>query len=384
MSQPIAYPFYIRLAFILIILLILGYFAIILERILTPLMFSFLFSILLLPFANFLEKRLRFPRIAAAIVAVALFVTGLLLVLYMFGSQIADLARNWPLLKSQLTVVFYDLQLWIMKTFHVEAQKEVAYINNTINSLVSSGTSIVGKTVLSLSSVILFFVFIFLYTFFLLFYRRLLARFITVAFTEKYVPLIAEITTEIRQVIRGFIVGLFLEMVIVSTVAILIFLILGIQYFILLGLIVGVFNIIPYVGIFSALIVSTAVTFATTDPRHALYVAAGIIAIHLVDSNFLMPKIVGSHVKINPLIVVLGVVGGEMLWGIPGMFLAIPYLAIAKVIFDRVEGMQPWGILLGEEEQTPDEIKPLQRWMKKAPKSKEKKGSSSRESEVGK
>lgn len=368
MRPSTAFPFYIRLAFVLIILLILGYLAVILQRILTPLLFSFLFAILLLPLADFLEKKAHFPRIAASIVSVVLFVAGLLLILYILGSQIASLSRDWPLLKSQLTVLFYDIQLWVMKTFHVEAQKEVAYIDSAINKLMSSGTVIVGQTVLSVSSVILFFVFIFLYTFFILFYRRLLVRFITVAFTEKYAPVIADIISEIKHIIRGFIVGLFMEMVVVATIAIVTFLILRVHYFFLLGLIVGVFNVIPYVGIFTALVVSTGVTFATTDPRHALYVAGSIFAIHLIDSNFLMPKIVGSHVRINPLIVVLGVVGGEMLWGIPGMFLAIPYLAIAKVIFDRVEGLQPLGILFGEEEQTPKEIKPLQRWMKKKPK----------------
>jgi predicted PurR-regulated permease PerM len=78
-----------------------------------------------------------------------------------------------------------------------------------------------------------------------------------------------------------------------------------------------------------------------------------------------MPKIVGAQVKINPLIVILGVIIGEMLFGISGMFLSIPYLAIAKVIFDRVEGMQPWGILLGEEEHTPKKVKQIIKKIKK-------------------
>jgi len=82
-------------------------------------------------------------------------------------------------------------------------------------------------------------------------------------------------------------------------------------------------------------------------------VAIAVIGIHIVDSNFLMPKIVGSKVKINPLMVILGVVAGELLWGIPGMFLSIPYLAIAKVIFDRIKNLQSLGILLGDEETKP-------------------------------
>ena len=248
---------------------------------------------------------------------------------------------------------------------HVDVQKQMDSFNHATDNLLSSGTSMLGKTVLSLSSLILFFVFIFIYTFFILFHRALLVRFITVAFTDKYASLIAEIIKEIKHIIRSYIVGLFVEMVIVSVVAISIFLLLGVKYAFLLGLIVGVFNVIPYVGIFTALFIGVMVTIATFDPSHALYVAISIVGIHLVDSNFLMPKIVGSHVKINPFIVVIGVVLGEMLWGIPGMFLAIPYLAIAKVIFDRVETLQPWGILLGEEERLPDKAKPLNRWMKK-------------------
>ena len=80
---------------------------------------------------------------------------------------------------------------------------------------------------------------------------------------------------------------------------------------------------------------------------HALYVAIAVVCIHLVDSNFLMPKIVGSQVKINPLIIILGVVVGEMLWGIPGMFLSVPYIAMAKVIFDRVDGLSRLGHFIG-------------------------------------
>lgn len=362
--QPVSLPFYVKLGFILIILLTAGYIAILGERIFTPLLFSFLFAILLLPLGNFLERRLRLPRSAASIISVLLFISLLFLVIYVIGSQLASLSQDWPLLKSQLTLLFYNMQFWAMTHLHIDAQKQLNYINSAADSVLHSGTAIVGQTVLSLSSLLLFLVFIFLYSFFILYYRRLLVRFITVAFTNKYAAVIADVISQIKSIIRSYIVGLFFEMVLVSLIGIALFFMLGIKYAFLLGLIIGVFNIIPYVGIFSALLISLLVTFATSDPKHALYVLIAGVCIHLVDSNFIMPRIVGSHVKINPLFVVLGVVAGEMIWGIPGMFLAIPYLAITKVIFDRVEGLQPWGILLGEEEKLPQKVKPLQRWMK--------------------
>ncbi len=207
-----------------------------------------------------------------------------------------------------------------------------------------------GETLLSISSLVLFVVFVLIYTIFILCYRRLLVKVAVATFTDKYFTLISDILTEVKQIIKGYIVGLFLEMLIVSFLAAIIFLILGIKYVVVLAVIIGVFNLIPYVGIFTALVFSVCVTFATSDGKHALFVGISIIFIHLLDSNFVGPKIVGSHVNINPFLIILGVVVGEMVWGIPGMFLSIPLLAIGKVIFDKVEGLKPLGILLGEEE----------------------------------
>jgi putative permease len=336
------------------------------------LLFSFLFAVLLLPLCNFLEKKLRFPRGAASIVSVLLFITGLALIMYVIGSQLASLSQDWPLLKNQLNLLFHNTQGWVAHHLHIGMQKQLNYINNATDDLMNSGTTILGQTVLSVSSMILFLIFLFLYTFFILYHRKLLVRFVTVAFSEKYAPIISEIIREIKMIIRSYIVGLFLEMAIVSVIAIVLFLILGVKYAFLLGLIIGVFNVVPYVGIFSAILISALVSFATSGPSTALYVAIAGVGIHLVDSNFIMPRVVGSHVKINPLFVVLGVVAGEMIWGIPGMFLALPYLAITKVVFDRVDGLRPWGILLGEEEKLPSKTKSLQRWMKKKPQTEKK------------
>ena len=62
-----------------------------------------------------------------------------------------------------------------------------------------------------------------------------------------------------------------------------------------------------------------------------------------------LPRVVGSKVKINALVTILGVILGEHLWGIAGMFLAIPIIALLKVVFDSVETLNAWGFILGDE-----------------------------------
>ena len=347
---------YLRLACIIIILIGGGYLAILGKEILLPLSFAFLISLLLLPFVNFLENKLKFPRAVATIVSVLLLLVAISGIFYVLGSQIAELRNEWPLLKTQLTGLFNNIQHWLATTFQVNVQQQTEYINKSAQKVLNSGGSIIEQTVLSISSIVLMLVFIIIYTLFILIYRARWMRVLVAAFTEKNKTIIYDISEHIKNIIRKYITGLFFEMAILVAVACLVFWILGIKYVFLLGLIVGVFNLIPYVGIYTALIISMAITFATVDASHALYVAIAIIGIHLVDSNLLMPKIVGSKVKINPLMVILGVVAGELLWGIPGMFLSIPYLAIAKVIFERIKNLQSLGILLGDEEDKPKSL----------------------------
>jgi predicted PurR-regulated permease PerM len=279
--------------------------------------------------------------------------------MYLLGSQISDLSQEWPALKSQLTDLFHNLQNWLQKAFRIKLATQAKYIDTTTHKVLESGGSLIEKTVLSISSVILLLVFILIYTFFILLYRRHLMRFVVAAFTEKYISIIYDISEQIKYIIRKYITGLFFQMVIIVVLAGLVFWLLGIKYVILLALLVGVLNLIPYVGIFTSLFISVLITFATSDGSHAIYVAITVICIHLIDSNFLMAKIVGSQVKINPLIVILGVVIGEMMWGIPGMFLSVPYIAIGKVIFDRVDSLIAWGILLGDVEQEKINVKSI-------------------------
>ncbi len=357
--MPIKLPFFVRLACAFIILLAGGYICVIGRDLIVPLLFSFLFAILLLPVANFFENKARLPRSLASIIAVILFLCSVSLVMYIMGSQIADLATEWPQLKLQLSGLLHNLQLWTAEKFHVNIARQTAYLNNITSNLAKSSAGIIETTVVSVSSMVLFIVFLLIYTLLLLFYRRLLMRFIVASFTEKYISVIYEISERVKFIIRKYITGLFFEMAIVAIISILVFWILGLRYVFLLGLLVGVLNVIPYIGIFTALVLSAAITFATSDGEHTLFVTIAIICIHLVDSNLLMPKIVGSQVKVNPLIVILGVIVGEMVWGISGMFLSIPYIAIAKVIFDRVDGLRSWGILLGEEEHTPAKVKKI-------------------------
>ncbi|WP_183557065.1 AI-2E family transporter [Mucilaginibacter sp. SP1R1] len=360
-TKKLIAPFYERLALTLIGFLALGYLVIIGKELLDPLVFGFIFAILLLPVSAFLEKKCRLPRSASSLLSILLLVALVFGILYLVGSQISNLANDWPMLQTQVKQSIHDLQEWIQSTFHINAENQLSYVDKTAKKIMASGTDVLGTTFGAVSSLMLFYVFIMIFTFFILLYRRLLLRFIIWVFRDENSHVVMDIVENIQSILRQYILGLLLEMLIVATVAISVFLVIGIKYAALLGIIVGLFNIIPYIGIFTALLLSAVITFATGNVKDTVIVIIGVVGIHAVDANFLLPTIVGSKVRLNALISFIGIIVGEMVWGLSGMFLSIPVIAIFKIIFDRIESLKPWGYLLGgdneDKKKTPIKLK---------------------------
>ena len=346
-AKKLTAPFYERLALTLIGILALGYLIVVGKELLDPMIFGFIFAILLLPVSNFLEQKCRLPRSASSLVSILLLIGLVFSILYLVGSQISKVADDWPMLQTQVKQSLHDLQDWIQSTFHINAKNQLSYVDQTAKKIMASGTDVLGTTFGAISSLMLFYVFIMIFTFFILLYRRLLLRFIIWVFRDENTEIVMDIVENIQSILRQYILGLLLEMVIVAAVAISLFLLIGIKYAALLGIIVGLFNIIPYIGIFSALLLSAVITFATGNIKETLIVISSVIGIHAVDANFLLPTIVGSKVRLNALISFIGIILGEMIWGLSGMFLSIPVIAILKIIFDRIDSLKPWGYLLG-------------------------------------
>ncbi|MBB2145471.1 AI-2E family transporter [Pedobacter sp. LMG 31464] len=350
--KEISLPFVAKLALVLLSIIMLGYLAILGKSLLAPLLFSLLMAFLLLPLANFLERKLKFKRSLASITAVVLMIAALYGILYFLGNQLTELWADWPLLVKQVSTAFHDIQNWVDKTFQINIKKQRSFLTDGIEKSLSTSAVVIGTTLLTLSSSLLFLAFTLLFTFFILNYRRLLFTFLTAVFAEEHKTKVNDIVREIQRIIRKYVTGLFLQMLIVSLLMIITLSLLGVKYAILLGLIAGIFNIIPYLGIFTALLISALITFATAGASSALFVIFAFIGVHTIDGNILMPLVVGSKVKINALFAFIGIIVGEMIWGISGMFLCIPYLAMLKIIFEKTDGLKPWGILLGEEQKT--------------------------------
>ena len=341
-------PFIAKLTLTLISILAMGYLAKIGKGVLSPLFFAVLMALLFLPFANFLERKIRFTRVLStfsSLLVMLIFLTGLI---YFFSAQFSDFVNDFPVLQKQVSSSFNDLQVWVSKTFHVNFQSQMSYINQGLEKLLSSTALILGFTVSMFSSTMAFFIFSALFFVFILNYRRVLYQFTISIFKEDHFEKVNEGIKEIQKIIKDYISGLFIQIIIVSILTAILLSILGVKYAILLAVLTGLLNVIPYIGIIFSAFLACLISFATGG-NHTLFVLFGYLAIHALDANVTLPLVVGSKVKINALFTFIGLLIGEELWGISGMFLSIPFLAILKIIFERVQGLEPWGKVLGEE-----------------------------------
>ena len=341
-------PFIVRLSHTLLSLGLIILFMYLAESVLVPLIFASLLCIVLMTPCDYMERH-RLPRSVAAIICVVLALTVVFTIFYFISSQIANFRNDLPQLGQQLFTGIHTLQLWVQHQFNLRASTVKNYLDTATSNTLSNTSSLLGTTFSTVGSTIIYLVLIPIYTFLLLLYRSMVVSFLVKSFTEKNSPVVHTILNKTKQVIKGYIVGLGTEMLIVATMIFVGFTVLGVKYALLLAVIVAVLNLIPYLGIFTALLLSVIITFTTDDAGTVLGVAIVVVCTHLIDSNFLLPKVVGSKVKINALVTILGVILGEHLWGISGMFLAIPIIAILKVVFDSVENLNAWGFILGDE-----------------------------------
>ncbi|MEO6071466.1 MAG: AI-2E family transporter [Chitinophagaceae bacterium] len=328
------------------------------QGIFKPLAFSCLLAVLLISPSHLFEKA-GLPRGIAALLSLLLAFVVFFVIFYFLSTSIISFKKDLPLLLERLDEAVKELEVWAQKKFHISTERMQDFVNSSTNDALPSASYIVNTTLTTVSSGIFITIIIFIYTFLLLLYRGLIVRFFCSLMAKEHTTKILTIFSKIRYVIKSYIVGLFIEMVVVASLNMAAFFILGVRYALLLAIISAIFNIIPYLGIFMACVLSTLITFTTDSTSTVIGVIISLIIIHMIDSNILMPKIVGSKVKLNALATILGVIIISSLWGIPGTFLAVPILAVLKVIFEEVESMHPFALIMGDDDDVKSATKPV-------------------------
>lgn len=338
------FPFYIKAPMVLIGLYLFFNILDLLQEIIVPFAFAGLIAVLLNPVYNRFQ-RWKFNKIAAIVLTIFIAILVVAGVMFFLSSQIVQFGDMVPQLEKKALKLVASLQTWLSTSFGISTEKQMSMLDEAINN----SKTYVGKTVNTLFGIVSFFVLIPLYIFLLLFYKPLILNFIFEVFDENNSEQVAEILQETKGAVQSYIVGLMIETTIIATLNSVALLILGVQYALLLGVIGAILNLIPYIGGIIAIALPVLISFITKDGYTTpLLIIGAYTVIQFVDNNIIVPRVVSSKVSVNALISILVVLLGGTLWGVSGMFLSIPFVAVLKIIFDRIDELKPWGKLLGD------------------------------------
>ena len=131
-----------------------------------------------------------------------------------------------------------------------------------------------------------------------------------------------------------FIASQFMDAVIIGILVSIALTIMGVKYGIVLGFFIGLFNMIPYFGAIIATVISAIITIITGGLSQAIWMLIVVIILQQIDANIINPKIVGKSLKISPLLVIFSVTVGGAFFGVLGMFLAVPVIAVIKILVE--------------------------------------------------
>lgn len=342
-------PFYFRITIKLLLFSLVIAFLVLAKNVLLPFTLAIFFTFLLMPVSRRLEQW-RFPKVIAILVSIVLALAIFVALLYFFYSQIISFVNDLPLLEKTLTSKIDSVQQFISETFHVSKIEQKAWITTKIQENADTGGVLVLGLFSATGSFLASFALIPIYIFFLTLYQDKFKEFVKLITEDDKNEHTLMVVKKVSRVSQKYLMGIFLDVVILSVLNSTGFLILGLPHAILFGVLTSMLNIIPYIGVMIGSTLPILMAFLTKDAMgYTLGVAAVCFFVQFLDNNFITPYVVGSSVSINPLTATLVLIGSSLVWGIPGMILCMPLTGMAKVVCDNVESLKPYGYLLGEE-----------------------------------
>lgn len=330
-------------------LFLIGYIIIIGKIIIMPLLMAFFISIILLPLFRFFKRR-KLPEALAILLPILLVITVAVLIGWLFYTQMKFLLQDYQKIQQNLTAHLNALSLWISQVSGFSPTEQVKFINQQSNKFFNYAANMLSGAAGSATGVLIFFGLLPIYTFLIIMYRSIFMRFILMSFEPKEHENVQDVMQQIEKVSKRYLLGLVIQLCYITVLLWAILGVFGIKHALLIGIIFAFLNLIPYLGALIGNILGILITLASSESIvDILFVLGAIGAVQFLDNNILMPRIVGSQVKLNPLISILGIFIAGTMTGISGMFLALPIIAILKIIFDRSEQYKKWGVLLGDE-----------------------------------
>jgi predicted PurR-regulated permease PerM len=318
---------------------------------LVPLSFAALLAFIMTPFVQGL-RYLRVPEWLAITISIIAVVAPIFTLGYLLSIEIDHFLRNSPAMMDtlqkhwdQLTHTAYGKRFHLAdftqgSTLRQRAEREASqgfrYLLEGLHALLSMGSEVLLVILLAVVMVIS---------------RHTLRQGLDQAFDAWQMPQFHTVLDESTRLIERFLIAKLALVLFVAVADLVILRIFNVQYFVLLAVFLGIMTLIPAVGFIIALIPTLLISLVSGNSLvKTVGLFIGLAVVSAFESHVFTPKWIGKQINLNLLTVFIGLLAGERLWGIAGMFLSLPLLAILRILFAASPALKPLGMLLSARE----------------------------------
>ena len=325
------------------------------QTLFVPLSFALLISFILYPACLWLERK----RISRGIaIGLCLIVFSLLvgLLLGLLIQQFTNFTKQLPALGEKVSLQLDQLGIRLDRLLGMDVEERKNWIKVLLTEASQRIVQQLPQTLYATSISAVLVLLVPIYAALILYYRDLLVRFVYQIVPVTWKEDIKVVLPEVVHTYFDFIKGMAIVYLVVGILNSIGLLILGIPQAIFFGFIASILTFIPYVGITVGALLPMAIAWLTYDSIiYPVGVVIVFVVVQILEANLIFPAAVSYKLSINMLATLVIIVVGGMLWGAAGMILFIPFIAILKLIAERIEDLHPMALLLG----THDEIHKL-------------------------
>jgi predicted PurR-regulated permease PerM len=313
------------------------------KNFLMPLAIGGVLATIFLPLTSWLESK-KVPKIISALICLLLLLIAIAGIGSLLGWQIYELSNDFEIIKLKSIQLTGQIQIIIFNNLGIPIEKQSQFLGNQQPFI----RDVIQEMATSLSSIFTYSILILVYVLFLLYYRNHIKNFLLKLSPPSQREEMQNVIYSVTKVSQQYLLGLSKMIVCLWFMYGIGFSVLGVKNAIFFAVLCGLLEIIPFIGNITGIIITI---FVAVVQGVGFPVVLGIMGIYgivqFIQGWVLEPLIVGSHVKINPLFTIIALVIGELVWGLIGIFLAIPLMAMFKIVCDHIDTLKPYGYLIG-------------------------------------
>ena len=336
-----------RFSFFLLAIILVFFILIQARLFLYPIAIAVLFTYLLYPIANWFEKH-KFPRIIAILISLILLLGIIGAAGLFFYRKVGGFINDFPGFRSKALNNIDILEQQIEQLFGIQELSITTILKERAIGLFDAGSDFLNKAFTVTTGTIFRLGILPVFIFLFLYFRTKFAYFILKLVSPEKQMVTLRVLREVSKVASRYMGGMLTVVVVLCIVNSSALTLIGLRYAVILGIIAGIWSFIPYFGTIVGYSIPFFFALLTGDsPNMALKVLLIYAIVHFCENNILTPNIVGSYVNLNVFIIILGMIAAGMVWGLPGMFVIVPFLAMVRVMCEHVESLQAYVYLLG-------------------------------------